>query len=55
MSTGTNVMNSVENEAELVPCVTRSADVEVPLSLADPTRGSVTFCEVVSVRSGGYH
>ena len=43
MRTGTNVEKSVAKEAELVPVVTFSADVEVLLSLADPTLGSLGY------------
>lgn len=42
--TGTNVINSVEKEAELVGVVKPfRAEVEVALSRADPTRGSEAF------------
>lgn len=41
---GTNVMKNVAMDAELVPVVTFNTDVEVALSRADPTLGSVVFC-----------
>ena len=41
MRTGTKVENNVAKEAELVPDVTFSAEVEVLLSLAEPTLGSL--------------
>jgi hypothetical protein len=47
-------MNSVVKEAELVPPVGAwSADVEVSLSRADPTLGSLEFCQgsIVSAES----
>lgn len=39
--TGMKVINRVWKEAELEPLVTLRADVEVPLSRAEPTRGSL--------------
>lgn len=48
-------MNRVENEAEFVPWVARSADVEVPLSLADPTLGSVAFYEDCQLQAHRRH
>jgi hypothetical protein len=60
IATGTKVINSVSNDAELVSCPTRSADVEVPLSREEPTRGSLlSFCgaavsnQIVETEGGG--
>jgi hypothetical protein len=53
MVTGSKVMKNVEKEAELVPPVAEvRTDVEVPLSLAEPTLGSLAVSYIMVVSSG---